>query len=386
MKKLPVDAWHQKHGKMVEFAGWEMPLWYGGIREEHLAVRNSIGVFDVSHMGEIIVSGKDALSFLQWATTNDIKKPPPISGTYALVLNERGAIKDETLVYNMGDDTYMVVCDAVAVPKLVAHFTTLKNTIEQFSTVDLTITDKTERMCLFSVQGPKAQQLCISLFGVDIMEMWWFQAKKIKHNNVPIILSKSGYTGENGFELFFDVIKDKSDVATSLWEEILNKGAPYGIRPCGLGARDTLRIESGYTLYGHETQEKQVLSEEVDEVTPLEAGLDFAISFDKDFIGKQALLIQKERGVTHHIAHFTLLDKAIPREGDKIIKHGDVIGEITSGTKSPLTGSAIAIGRIKYGVTGMVSIEVRGTPRKARIVSPPFYDPKKYGAYREVEI
>ncbi|HOP09616.1 MAG TPA: glycine cleavage system protein T, partial [Candidatus Methanofastidiosa archaeon] len=168
MKELPLNKWHKKYGKMEEYANWEMPVWYDGIKQEHLAVRKNVGIFDVSHMGEIIFSGKDALKFLQLTTTNDISRPPPISGTYTLVLNERGSVKDETLVYNLGKDTYMMVCDAVAVPKLVSYFLALKEIVDAFGPLDLAIKDETDATCLFSIQGPLAQRLCDEMFSIDL--------------------------------------------------------------------------------------------------------------------------------------------------------------------------------------------------------------------------
>jgi len=381
MKELPLNEWHIKYGKMEEYAGWRMPVWYDGIKQEHLAVRERVGIFDVSHMGEIIFSGKDALNFLQMITTNDISKPPPISGTYTLVLNERGSVRDETLVYNLGKDRYMMVCDAVAVPKLVSYFLSLKKLLEQFSDIELDIVDETEATCLFSIQGPLAQGLCKKIFSIDLTDMWWFQAKGIVHEGIDILISKSGYTGENGFEIFFK--PEDNDKAIELWELIMEKGKNDSIAPCGLGARDTLRIESGYTLYGHETFEKQALSTWVDEVTPLQAGLDFALYMDKDFVGKEALLKQQGEGIGKKLAHMVLSDKAIPRSGDAIFKDGKPVGFVTSGTKTPLLSNAIAMGYVDAGTKGDLDIEVRGKLRKAKIVNAPFYNPKRYGAYRE---
>ncbi|HPR42195.1 MAG TPA: glycine cleavage system aminomethyltransferase GcvT [Candidatus Methanofastidiosa archaeon] len=381
MKELPLNKWHKKYGKMEEYANWEMPVWYDGIKQEHLAVRKNVGIFDVSHMGEIIFSGKDALKFLQLTTTNDISRPPPISGTYTLVLNERGSVKDETLVYNLGKDTYMMVCDAVAVPKLVSYFLALKEIVDAFGPLDLAIKDETDATCLFSIQGPLAQRLCDEMFSIDLTGMWWFQAKAVKHEGMDIILSKSGYTGENGFELFFKPADPSR--AIGLWDYVMECGKEFSITPCGIGARDTLRIESGYTLYGHETYEAQLLSTWVDEVTPLQAGLDFALHMDKEFIGKEALLRQGKEGIRTKLAHFELGEKAIPRSGDGIFKDGRQVGSVTSGTKTPILSYSIAMGYVETGTEGDVDIEIRGKLRKAKIVNAPFYNPKRYGAYRE---
>jgi len=349
-----------------------MPIWYSSIKDEHSTVRNNIGMFDVSHMGEIIVEGKDALKFLQYITTNDISKPPSISATYSLILNERGAIKDECLVYNLGDK-YMVVYDAVTLDKIYEWFLLFSRYY------DVDIINKSYDMQLYSIQGPKTPFLCKDLFNIDINEMWWFQAKKINYKGVDIIVSKSGYTGENGFELFFEAdLKYCRDI----WIEILEKGKKYGIKPCGLGARDTLRIEAGYTLYGEDTEEKQLLSTDIDSVTPLEAGFDFAVSFDKDFIGKKALEKQK---VQKKIMHFKLTEKGIPREGCRVFTEKKAVGEVTSGTQS-MSGEGIGLCFVdtNLNIGDKIYIEIRGKQKKGEIVKPPFYDPKKYGAFREV--
>jgi len=369
VKRVHIFDWHKENAKKVEeFAGWEMPIWYSSIKEEHLAVRNGVGIFDVSHMGEFIFRGKDALEFLQYVTTNDISKPPAISGTYTLVLNERGAVKDETLVFNMGNDTYMMVCDSDAFEKLEAWFNAIKRGIEKFGDLDLEIENKTYDMVMFSIQGPKARDLAKDLFGIDINELWWFQAKEVELDGIKMLLSRSCYPGQN------------------VWERILEAGEKYGIKPAGLGARDTLRLEAGYTLYGNETKELQLLSTDIDEVTPLQANLDFAIFWDKEFIGKNALIKQRERGLGRRMVHFKMVDRGIPREGYKVLANGEVIGEVTSGTSSPLLGIGIGIAFVKeeYAKPGLeIEVEIRGKPKKAVTVTPPFYDPKKYGAFRE---
>jgi aminomethyltransferase len=378
MKKLELFEWHKNHAKMGEYAGWQMPLWYSSVKEEHMAVRNSVGVFDVSHMTEIYVEGKDALTFLQYVATADISVPPPLSATYTTFLNERGGIKDEGLIYNMGDK-YMIVCDAVAMEKLYSWLEMLKGSIALFCDADITIVNKTFDISLLSVQGPQAYEIAEKLFSINIIDMWWFQCQKTEYNGNPVILSKSGYTGENGFELFceFDPL--------SLWENIVGAGA----MPCGLATRDTTRIEAGYTLYGHETQEKHVLSQPFDEYTPLHAGFhlwEFSpIKWEKNFIGKNALLKQKEAGIDKKLIYIQMEERGIPREGYKIRKDKKPIGEVTSGTQSVLSGVGIAIGYASEGDPGDdVDIMIRGEPRKAKIVTPPFYDPRKYGAFREV--
>ena len=384
MKTLPAGPWHERHAKMGAYGAWRMPLWYEGVTPEHRAVREGVGVFDVSHMGEIFVSGKDALAFLQWTTTNDIAKPPPVSGTYTLVLNERGAIKDETLVYNMGSQTYMMVCDAVAVEKIEAHLRTVLATMRLFGAPDVSIENRTDALCLYSVQGPRAADVCNDLLGIDLGDMWWFQAREHDYGGTPLVVSKSGYTGENGFEIFFDHTYGGGSHAERLWEDIMKTGAPYGIQPCGLGARDSLRIEAGYTLYGEDTKELMALSAPVDRVTPLEAGLTFAVDMEKAFIGRDALLAQEEQGIPTTLVHLVLDDPVIPREGDTLYAEDRAVGAVTSGTKSPLIHKAIAMGYVESGAADEeLHVEVRGRRLACRRVAPPFYNHKLYGAYRE---
>ncbi len=378
MKKLKLFEWHKNCARMGEYAGWEMPLWYSSVKEEHLAVRNNTGIFDVSHMTEIYVEGSDALTFLQYVATADVSVPPPFSATYTLFLNERGGIKDEGLIYNL-KDRYMIVCDAVAMEKLYSWLTTLREGISLFSKADLQIMNKTFDISLLSIQGPHAFRVAEELFSISINDMWWFQCQNTQFNGSPVLLSKSGYTGENGFELFLE------GEPLNLWEKIIRMGAI----PCGLGARDTLRIEAGYTLYGHETAEKQVLSQSFDEYTPLHAGFHLwqfsPIKWEKNFIGKKALEMQKEKGIDKKLVHIKMEDKGIPREGYEIFKNGKGIGTITSGTQSILSGTGIALGYVSEGNPGdEVEVLIRGDLKKASIVIPPFYDPKKYGAFREV--
>lgn len=383
MRHLPLEKWHSDRAKMAPFAGWNMPLWYRGISDEHRAVRSHAGIFDISHMGEIFFSGDDALSFLQMVTTNDIRKPPPISGTYSLVLNERGGIKDETLVFNMGDGEYMMVCDAVAVDKLTAYFSSLKGLVETFASPDLSIRDRTSEIALFSIQGPSAEALCEDVFSLSLTDMWWFQATRVDHDGHAPIVSKSGYTGENGFEVFIDTATDGTDAVRATWDTLMDAGKRYDLFPCGIGARDTLRIEAGYTLYGNETNEHQLLSSEIDSVTPYEAGLDFALFLDKDFIGKRALELQQERGIAKRLAYATVDGKAIARTGDVVLSGGREVGTVTSGTKTPLVGRPVALALVDADAKEL-SVKVRGKRYHLDIVTPPFYDTEKYGAFREV--
>lgn len=390
--RVALFDWHERNAdKISEFAGWDMPIRYEGVKKEHLAVRNDVGIFDISHMGEIYFKGDDALDFLQFVTSNDVSKPPAISATYTLVINERGGIKDETLIYNMGDG-YMMVCDAVAYDKLLSWFKTIKRSVEKLSgtELDLEIVNKTYDMNLFSVQGPKVHKLAEDAFDVDLSDLWWFQGSEMEYDDVNFVLSHSGYTGEDGFEVFledsnpYNPIEKKRgdpDKAQLIWNLLLEEGEKYDIKPCGLGARDSTRIEAGYTLYGHETVEKQLLSTKVDQVTPFQVGMGDFVDFDKDFVGKASLEMQKDN-VPTEIVHIEMLDRGIPREGYDILLDGEVVGKFTSGTMSPLLNKGIGIGFIEKGSANVgdeVMVDIRGREKKGVIVDPPFYDSDEYG-------
>ena len=391
-RRVPLYDWHERNAnKISEFAGWDMPIRYEGVREEHMAVREDIGIFDISHMGEIYFKGEDALEFLQLVTSNDVSKPPAISATYTLVINERGAIKDETLIYNMGDG-YMMVCDAVAYDKLLSWFKSIKKSVEKLSgtKLDLEIINKTYDINLFSIQGPNASRLAEDVFDIDLSDLWWFQATELNYNDIEFILSHSGYTGEDGFEIFLEdenpyspksEVSEEPEKAREIWNLLLKEGEKYNIKPCGLGARDTTRIEAGYTLYGHESKEKQLLSSKIDEVSPFQVGMKDFIDFNKDFIGKESLKLQ-QGNVKEEMVHIEMLEKGIPREGYGIIVNEKEVGEITSGTMSPLLRKGVGIGIVEKGSveTGdEIKVDIRGKKKNGKIVEPPFYDTEKYG-------
>ncbi|MFN4133109.1 MAG: glycine cleavage system aminomethyltransferase GcvT [Candidatus Hadarchaeales archaeon] len=371
MHRLHLDRVHRESGaKMVEFGGWECPLLFTSIREEHMAVRERAGLFDVSHMGEIFVEGKKALEFLQLVTSNDVSKLQVWDAQYSTVLNERGGIKDDIIVYRLDEEKFMVVCNAANREKIVSWF-------RQHLPEETTMRDITMTTVLLALQGPKAEKFLQKITSVDLSRLKRFKATWGDVAGEKALISRTGYTGEDGFEIFLmDVPQEAPGRAEKVWKAILQLGE---ILPCGLGARDTTRLEAGLCLYGNELSE---------DITPLEARLGFVVKFDKgDFIGKEPLLAQKAEGVKKIRVGLKIIEKGIPRQGHSIIRNGEIIGEVTSGTFSPLLKIGIAMGyvpaELKVGET--VFIDIRGNPTKAEIAPLPFYDQKKYGYSRVIE-
>jgi aminomethyltransferase len=358
--------------KMVEFAGWEMPLWFSSISEEHLAVRNNVGIFDVSHMGEILITGNDALRFINHLSTNDASKLSCFSGQYSTICNPSGGIKDDVLIYFLEGRGYMVVTNAANTAKILEWFQSFQ---DRFSVmiVDLTLTT-----AMFAVQGPRALETVQSIASSDLQGLRRFNGQMTLLAGQEVFLSRTGYTGEDGFEIYImDVAIDSPERAIELWNSIIEAGKDLGIKPCGLGSRDTLRLEAGLPLYGNDIGE---------EVTPLEAKLDFVVKFGKDFVGKEALIKQREEGLRTVRIGFELLDMAVPRKGNPILKDGEPVGTVTSGTVSPLSRKPIGIGYVPpfYSSIGTeLEVEIRGTRHKIKVVGWPFYDITKYGRARK---
>ncbi|MEW6592991.1 MAG: glycine cleavage system aminomethyltransferase GcvT [Candidatus Hadarchaeota archaeon] len=370
MKKLQLDSAHRSLGaEMVDFAGWEMPLKYSSIAEEHMAVRESAGLFDVSHMGEFKVNGPKALAFLQLVTSNDVSKLAVGAAQYSTVLNENGGIRDDIVVYRLEDQEFMVVCNASNVGKIWDWFNSHSG--------GAALEDITMSTLLISIQGPKAEPILQSLTSFDLSQIKRFKVAWVDIAGLKVFASRSGYTGENGFELFMmDEAASDPSRAEKLWAKIIDAGKTSGLKPCGLGARDTTRLEAGLCLYGNDLTE---------EITALEARLDFVVKLEKEkFIGKEALLRQKSSGLKKVRVGLRMLEPGIPRQGYKILVDGEERGYVTSGTFSPLLNVGIAIGyappEMKTG--GGVFVEIHGKPRRAEVVEPPFYDAEKYGYKR----
>ncbi|MDI6642665.1 MAG: glycine cleavage system aminomethyltransferase GcvT [Candidatus Hodarchaeaceae archaeon] len=371
MKKLHLARAHRSLGaQLVEFAGWEMPLKYTSVIEEHLAVREAVGLFDVSHMGEFSVRGPGALDFLQRVTSNDVSKLAVGGAQYSTVLNERGGIRDDVVVYRLGEQEFMVVCNAANVEKLSDWFA--QQIGEGTDLKDITMTT-----VLLALQGPKAQQVLQPLTKFDLTQLKRFKAARAEVAGVSVLASRSGYTGEDGFELYmFDEPTSNPIRAEKLWGALLKAGASAGIKPCGLGARDTTRLEAGLCLYGNDLTE---------EITPLEARIDFVVKFEKgEFIGRTPLLEQKNSGLKRARVGLRMLEAGVPRQGYGIFRGDQKIGAVTSGTFSPLLKVGVAMGYAKpdLKVGDRVEVEIHGKRRAAEVVNWPFYDPAKYGHSR----
>ena len=374
MRKTQIYEVHKRTAKMTEFAGFEMPLWYKGITEEHLAVRNSVGAFDVSHMGRVIITGKDAVSFLNYVITNDVTTLTPNSALYSVMCNENGGIIDDFVVSRLEEEKFLLVPNATNREK---DYNWLVKKAEGFK---VKIEDVSDRVAMFAVQGPNAEKTLQKICTTDLSKIERFKCATAKLADVEVFLSRTGYTGEDGFEVYiWNASLDKPNNALKVWNAVLEAGKPFGIEPCGLGARDTLRLEAGLCLYGNDIDEN---------TTPLEARLGFVVKFQKDnFIGKNALLKQKEEGIKRKRVGLQMIEQGIPRQGFKIYNNkGENIGQVTSGTFSPLLKCGIAMAYIQAEQAqegNIINIEIRGKHAKAKIVSFPFYDAEKYGYKRK---
>jgi len=374
VRKTQLYEVHKKTAKMTEFAGFEMPLWYKGIIEEHLAVRNSVGIFDVSHMGRVIITGKDAVAFLNYVITNDVATLTPNSALYSVMCNESGGIIDDFVVSRLEEEKFLLVPNATNREK---DFNWLVKKAEGFN---VKIEDVSDKVAMFAVQGPNAEKSLQKICTADLSKIERFKCATAKLADADVFLSRTGYTGEDGFEIYvWNAPLDKPENAIKVWNAILEAGKPFGIEPCGLGARDTLRLEAGLCLYGNDINEN---------ITPLEARLGFVVKFQKDnFIGKSALLKQKEEGIKQKRVGLQMIGQGIPRQGFKIYdEKGEKIGYVTSGTFSPLLKCGIAMAYIQTQQTQegkIVNIEIRGKTAEAKIVPFPFYDTEKYGYKRK---
>jgi aminomethyltransferase len=356
--------------QFVEFAGWEMPLKFSSVAEEHMAVRESAGLFDVSHMGELIIRGPNASDFLQKLTTNDISKLVVGRAQYSTVLNERGGTKDDVVIYKQGEQRFMLVCNAANVGKLKGWF-------RQHLEKGVEVEDITSTTVLLALQGPRAYEILQQLTSLNLGQLRRFGGAWIEVTGLRVWVGRTGYTGEDGFELYLTGVSPSDPTnAEKLWKSILEAGARAGLKPCGLGARNTTRLEAGFCLYGNELTE---------EITPLEARLDFVVKFEKnDFIGREPLLEQRRAGLKRIRVGLRMSEAGIPREGYGIFRDGEKIGSVSSGTFSPLLRMGIAMGYtipdVKLG--DRVLVEIHGNRKEAEIVAWPFYDTTRYGYAR----
>lgn len=325
-KKTPLYDEHVKlGGKIVDYAGWELPVQYEGLVPEHEAVRNSVGIFDVSHMGEIIVKGKDAMTFLDYLMTNDMTSIVDEQIIYTMMCYPNGGVVDDLLIYRYSDENFYLVVNGANTDKDFEWITSHKGNY------DVEIENISDTVGLVAVQGPNAEKTLQKLTDTDLSQIKYYHFQDdVDIGGVKAMVSRTGYTGEDGFEVYTDA----GDIV-KVWNSVFDAGKEYDIKPAGLGCRDTLRFESSLPLYGNEIGE---------DITPLEGGLKFFVKFDKesDFIGKEELKKQSEAGVTRRVVGIELLGKGIPREGYEIYKDGEKIGHITTGYMSPTLKKSIA--------------------------------------------
>jgi len=343
--------------KMVPFAGYNMPVQYEGINAEHATVRKSVGVFDVSHMGEFILKGENALDLIQRVISNDASKLYDGKVQYAYLPNEDGGIVDDLLIYRIDEKTYMLVVNASNIEKD-------WNWIQKFNTKDVEMHNISAKTSLLAVQGPKAAEALQSLTDIDLASMEYYNFTKGTFAGVEnVVVSATGYTGAGGFEIYCD-----NEHAEKVWDAVFEAGKPFNIKPIGLGARDTLRLEMGFCLYGND----------IDDTTcPIEAGLGWVTKFTKNFTNADGLAAKKEAGVTRKLVGFEMIDRGIPRHDYEIVDaEGNVIGKVTSGTQSPSLQKAIGMGYIakEHAKEGAeIFISIRNNSIKAKVVKFPFY-------------
>ncbi len=357
MLRTPLHAWHADHqGRMVDFAGWEMPVQYTSIVEEHHAVRQRVGLFDISHMGRLCFDGPEARRFLDRLLTNDVAALQPGQVRYSLVCREDGGILDDVLVYRFPQH-YMLVVNASNREKIIAWCELRRDGFE------VTIDDQTFATCMVAVQGPAAIETLQPHCELPLAPMTYYTAEETTVLGARATVSRTGYTGEDGFEVIVP-----AEQGVELWEALLRSGQSCGVLPCGLGCRDTLRLEAGMPLYGHELDET---------IDPLSAGLGFAVKLEAaEFVGKPALLERKARPSGQKRVGLQLEGRRIAREGSSILANGQFIGRVTSGTFSPTLQRPIAMGYVtseQAPVGSTVAVDIRGAAAPAEIVRLPFY-------------
>jgi aminomethyltransferase len=358
LKRTPL---HDEHvalgGKLVPFAGYEMPVQYpAGITAEHRAVREAAGLFDVSHMGELVVRGPQALELVQHVSINDAARIDVGQAQYSAMCLESGGVIDDLLIYRY-PDRYMLVVNAANVDKDRGWIET------QSRAFDVVVEDVSEDTALVALQGPAAREILRPLANIDVDAITYYRFGEGEVDGVPATISGTGYTGEDGFELYV-----AAEDASRLWRALLRAGAPAGLVPTGLGARDSLRLEMGYALYGNDLDERH---------TPLESGLGWVTKLDKGpFVGRAALLAQKEAGVPRKLVGLTVSGRGVPRPGYGILSGGASVGSVTSGTVSPSLGVGVALGYVPAGEAApgtRLGIDARGRALEAVVVRPPFY-------------
>lgn len=363
-EKLKITPLYEEHvalgARMVPFAGWNMPVQYSGVVDEHKCVRNSVGIFDVSHMGEFNVTGRGALEFLQKMTLNDVSKILIGQAQYSAFCYENGTLVDDIIIYRRGFDSFFICVNASNIEK---DFSWLKEHAPKQGVILENVSDEYAQI---AVQGPKSRELVAKVVDIKIADLAYYHFAEGKTLGIPSIIARTGYTGELGYELYVP-----ASAAAKIWKALIQAGSDYHLKPCGLGARDTLRLECGYLLYGNDMDNT---------TTALECGLSWITKFEKNvFIGKEVLLKQKENGLKKRLIAFEMQDKAIGRHGYKIYSlkdGGKEIGVITSGSPSPTLVKNVGMAYVTSDYTKIGSeiwIEIRGEKKPALVVKKPFY-------------
>jgi aminomethyltransferase len=356
LKHSPLEPEHRALGAhMTAFAGWSMPLEYAGTLSEHRVVRERVGMFDLTHLGKVLVEGRGALEILQRVVTNDLGKVPVGGAQYNMVLNERGGIVDDLIVYRTGEVRYLVVPNA-------ANTTAVHQAILAKAGQDAVDVVLREDLCIIAPQGPRSFELAREVFP-EAQSLDYMHGAEMSYHDERMVVSRSGYTGERGFEFF-----SPEPVAVDLWRDLLKLGEGLGLEPCGLGARDTLRLEMGYPLHGNDISQER---------TPLEAGLSWGVSLDKgEFVGREALVRQREQGIPSRLWGLKMKDRLIPRSHYPVYADGQQVGQTTSGGFSPTLGSGIGMAylapRDRFKAGDEVEIDIRGRRGNAELVKPPF--------------
>lgn len=363
LKETALRTRHERLGaRMVPFAGWLMPVQYSGILDEHRAVRSAAGLFDLGHMGQVRVSGPDALAFLQYVTTNDVAKLEPGDAQYSLLPNEQGGVIDDIIVYRWPDEPgYFVVVNAANHDKDLAW---LRRQRMDRNDLDVTVEDVSPELGMIAIQGPNAETIVATLTTTDLGAIGAFQWRRGDVAGIPVMIARTGYTGEDGFEFYVP-----QERTVDLWDALLRAGLPFGLAPVGLGARDTLRLEARMPLYGNEV---------ADDISPLEAGLGWAVKLDKGpFVGRDRIAAVKDAGPPRRTVGFQLTERAgSARHGYPVQVDGRDVGVVTSGAHSPTLGSEIGLALIDSAAAGVdrpLNVIIRGRPVQARQVKLPFY-------------
>ena len=357
MKRTPLYEVHKESGaRIIEFFGWEMPLSYSGVVDEHETVRITAGLFDISHMGRFVFQGPRAEEGLQKLVTRDLRKFASSAACYSVLCNPKGGILDDIVVYKKAADNFLMVVNASNRDKILDW---CKRHLSGFTNIQLQ--DRTEALAMLALQGPATMQI---LGQQNKLKPWHFHQTRLLDQEV--MMAHTGYTGEPGVEIFAE-----ASSAVRLWKGLMERGKALGLKPAGLGARDTLRLEMGYALYGNDIDEQ---------TTPLEADLAWVVDFDKpDFIGKEVLQAQKKKGVDKKLIGFRLLQPGVPRKGYKIYSNGKQIGTVTSGNMSPMLNKGIGMGYVQVAYSGLdceILIEIRDKVIPAVVVKRPFYNKK----------